>query len=372
MNSKTCPSCGGSMKRNGRTKAGSQRWRCPACGASATHSIDVTGRELERFLGWLLSKERQVDMPGRGRSFRRLAERFWRVWPVPEFVDEVHRVVFVDGIYLARDCVVLIARSREHTLSWHLAESESRRAYEELMSKVVPPEVVVCDGGSGFASAARSVWPQTRVQRCLYHVFCQVRRYTTSRPRLQAGRELYALALELLHVETLGQAEWWVERYLAWCEFWDDFLEERTRTERGLEYTHERLRKARRSVSSVLGQQTMFTYLDPALTAEGPLPSTNNLIEGGTNARIREMLRNHRGMSLMRRIKATFWLCYMDTERPLPASEILSSMPTDDDMELLRRMYGPVPRDPFAPEEWGSGLVWEELHRKTRYPFSTE
>ena len=42
----------------------------------------------------------------------------------------------------------------------------------------------------------------------------QVRRYTTSRPRLQAGVELYGLAVDMLHIGTLHQAELWVERYL--------------------------------------------------------------------------------------------------------------------------------------------------------------
>ena len=29
-----CACCGGSMKRNGKTSSGAQRWRCAACGAS--------------------------------------------------------------------------------------------------------------------------------------------------------------------------------------------------------------------------------------------------------------------------------------------------------------------------------------------------
>lgn len=372
MKSKTCPSCGAAMKRNGKTAAGAQRWRCKDCGASCTHGNDVSQRELRAFLAWLLSKERQLDMPGAGRTFRRRMERFWSIWPVPDVVDEVHRVVYVDGIYLKRDAVVLIARSDEHVLSWHLARSETSQAYRALLSKMAPPEVVVTDGGSGFAKAAREQWPDTRVQRCLFHVFCQVRRYTTRRPNLLAGIELYQLARDLLHIDTLRQADLWVERFVQWCEFWADFLAERTRTERGMVLTHERLVKARRAIASVLNKGTMFTYLDPELTLEGPLPSTNNRIEGATNAKIREMLRNHRGLSLTRRIKAVFWLCYMDTECPRPAAEVLRTMPTDDDMGLLSSMYGTVPKDAGEPAEWGSGLVWEELHHKTRYPFSID
>ena len=56
------------MKRNGKTKSGSQRWRCVGCGASATHSIDTAARDLAAFVGWLLSKDSQVDMPGKGRT----------------------------------------------------------------------------------------------------------------------------------------------------------------------------------------------------------------------------------------------------------------------------------------------------------------
>lgn len=49
---------------------------------------------------------------------------------------------------------------------------------------VAPPEMVVADGGSGFAKARGEAWPSTRVQRCVLHAFCQVKRYTTSRPNL--------------------------------------------------------------------------------------------------------------------------------------------------------------------------------------------
>lgn len=360
------------MKRNGKTTAGAQRWRCKDCGTSCTHGNDVSQRELKAFLDWLLSKDRQVDMPGEGRTFRRHTQRLWSIWPIPDIVDEIHRVVYVDGIHLGRDAVVLIATSNEHVLSWHLARAETTAAYRSLLSKIAPPEVVVTDGGNGFASAVAKEWPNTRVQRCLYHVFCQVRRYTTSRPKLLAGAELLQLAGELLHIETLRQADWWVERFMQWCEFWADFLAERTRTERGLVLTHERIVKARGSITRVLNKGTMFTYLDPELTVEGPLPSTNNRIEGGTNAKIREMLRNHRGLSLTRRVKAIFWLCYMGTEFPLPAADVLKTMPTDEDMDVLRAMFGTIPKDMGEPVEWGSGLVWEELHHKTRYPFAID
>ena len=225
---------------------------------------------------------------------------------MPVADGEWHRVLYVDGIWLARDLVVLICRSDERVVSWYMARSKTSRAWSALMGPIPAPDVVVSDGGTGFAGAVRRSWPGTRAQRCVFHAFCQVRRYTTSRPRLQAGVELYGLAGDLLRIGTLHQAELWVERYLQWCGIWADFLEDTSVIDGRRVFTLERLRRARSSLSRLVSEGTLFTYLDPELTEAGPLPSTNNAAES-LNARLREMLRNHRGMSLMRRVKVVFW-----------------------------------------------------------------
>ena len=98
-----CPYCGSRMKKNGKTKAGRQRWRCKACGASSVKRYNSASHDLKVFLDWLLFKDVQLDMPGCGRTFRRHAEKFWRIWPMPPVVDEIHRVIHIDGIWLGRD-----------------------------------------------------------------------------------------------------------------------------------------------------------------------------------------------------------------------------------------------------------------------------
>ena len=111
--------------------------------------------------------------------------------------DEVHHVVHVDGIWLGRACVMPTACTADHVVGWHLARSECSASWGALMSRIAPPDVVACDGGSGLEKARRDHWPQTRVQRCAFHAFCQVKRCTTARPNLQAGVELCSIAKEL-------------------------------------------------------------------------------------------------------------------------------------------------------------------------------
>lgn len=367
MNVRRCPVCGASMKRNGKTGAGSQRWRCRSCGASATFRIDNSAKRLEEFLRWLMSRSRQADMPGGGRTFRRRTAEFWEIWPMPPKVEAPSRVVYVDAIAIGR-ARVLIACDDSHVLGWYLARSENSRAYAALMSRIAEPEMVVSDGGSGFERARRRAWPGAEHQRCTVHAARQVVRYTTKRPRTEAGRELLGLAGALPHVTTLKEAEGWRDLFLGWCGRWAGFLAEEAVGEDGRPHlVHERLVKARRSLVRLLNQGALFTHLDPALAAEGPLPATNNRIEGGVNAQIRALLRDHRGMSLERRLKAAFWWCYEHSPNPLPAADILRVMPTDraiaevyGRMDERQRLQGTIP-------QWGDAVVWSELHSEEPY-----
>ena len=107
----------------------------------------------------------------------------------------------------------------------------------------------------------------------------------------------------------------------------------------------------------------LFTFLDPAWGQA--MPAMNNRIEGATNAPLRQVLRDHRGMRLSRRITAVFWWCSMHTEHPLPAAPILTVMPTDAQIEgawhQVSREYavnGVIP-------QWGEAVCWNDLHHAT-------
>ena len=45
---------------------------------------------------------------------------------MPPIIDQVHDVIYVDGIHLGRKAVVLIARSDEYVLGWYAARAEKQ------------------------------------------------------------------------------------------------------------------------------------------------------------------------------------------------------------------------------------------------------
>lgn len=364
MNVVRCPSCGTRMKRNGTTSAGNTRWRCASCGASITNHVDNSARRLEEFLGWLLSKRRQADMAGGGRTFRRRTQEFWHIWPLPPVTGEVCRVVFVDGIYLSHKVCVLIARSEEHVLGRHVVRSENPSAYKALMARMAPPEVAVTDGGSGFQKARRQLWPTTRVQRCTFHAFEQVKRCTTTRPRTQAGVDLYALAKKLLKVEDSEHAAAWAAAFAKRCSDYDEFLKEEATNDEGRSFlVHERLVKARNSLTALVRQQTLFTYVDPGLVGRLGGPSRHQQC-GGEPQRPAQTS-SQRAQGALAREACQGHLLVVLHAHGVPSAG--SGDPQGDahgqehrrgDGEAELRRQG---KD--RSETVGDGLVWEELHR---------
>ena len=361
MNQVNCPVCGMKCVKSGKTKAGSQRWLCKNCKTSLTHKINNESKELQIFLDWLFGKESQSTMSGEGRSFRRKTAKFWDIWAMPPKIAESRDVVFLDGIYLSRKACVLICCDEKHVLGWYLCRYEHAGAWIALMKRIAEPRMVVSDGGTGFVKALKKAWPKAKHQRCVFHVFCQVKRYITSRPNTAAGAELYMLVKDLLKIKSEKESQIWVERFINWIKKYQDFLDEMTIDENGKSRpTHERILKAERSLLKLLKEKTLFTYLDENLKNDFSTPSTNNRIEGGINLRLREMLRNHRGLSIERRIKAVYWWCYMHSPEPLPLSEIIKAMPTEQSITSIYQRMNEKNRLEKSLSIWGDAIVWSD------------
>ena len=369
MNQVRCFNCGNICVKNGKTKAGTQRWLCKECSDSFTNPIDNSTKQFVQFQHWLFSKAVQKEMSGAGRSFRRKISKFWEIWPMPPKIESPMKVVYVDGIYLRRKACILICCNERYVLGWYLCRYENSRAWEALMQRIAAPAMVVSDGGPGFHKALKRVWPKAKLQRCTFHAFLQVKRYTTDRPKTIAGIEMYMIAKDLLMIKDMEQAGHWVTRLINWRIKHKTFLSEMTQDEKGkLRPMHERLLKTERSLVRLVRQNTLFTYLDESLSYGEELPSTNNRIEGGINAQLRTMLRNHRGMSIERRIKAVFWWCYFHTPKPLFASEILKVMPTDRSISKLYKAMNERAKLEDSIPTWGDAIVWSESYKSDSFP----
>jgi hypothetical protein len=227
--------------------------------------------------------------------------------------------------------VCLVARTPEHVIGWAWVGWESSATWAKLLQQFPPPTVVVCDGQKGILLAVTRCWPQTRVQRCIFHVWQNIRVKLTLHPQTEAGQKLLQMSRDLWQVKTLEQAEYWEQRLAAWYEQYGSFIRERTykdASEPGRRcwwYTHRSLRGAYKQLAKLLKDNQLFTHLEPTLlsTTNQTIPRTTNYVEGGINSQLRTKLKLHRGMSEEHQRRLVEWYLYGRTESPKPTRNFL-------------------------------------------------
>lgn len=327
------------MKRNGTTSAGRTRWRCKDCGASTSASNDaaIQTSRFTLFIQWLLSPNSLTTTAAQRKRTRRQLTRwfqpFWLV-KVPNNIDpyRIYDQIFLDGTYFGRHHCLLVASSPTHVIAWHWCHRENTHNYHRLLDQIPhPPLVATVDGHAGALKAIERDWKTTKIQRCLVHVKRNIQEDVGLNPTLTTGKILRGLSLKLLKVRTHNDAATWTAKLQEFSQIYGHYLNEKTlikdiqpsdiprqfqRNKRWF-YTHYRHRTAWKRLTKLYEQQRLFTFLtsqDHATTHT--LSRDTNSLEGGINAQVKALARNHRGLTKEHQRTAIDWWCYLHTHNP--------------------------------------------------------
>ena len=322
-----CPACNTKLQKRGLTAAGTQRWLCPKCRQSATKQRPdlAKAQTLQRFVAWLLGKQSQAELGIPERTWRRHVGWCWDVVPKPTLTGEVHPIILIDATRVG-NLVCHVARTPQYVTNWHWAGWESSNTWAMTLEPLPAPLVVVCDGQKGILLAVARCWPDTRIQRCLFHVWQNMRTKLTLHPQTEAGQELLALYRQIWDVKTMQQAERWERQFWYLYATYETFLRQRTYYEspqtgkRRWWYTHRGVRSAYRQIDQLLRDRQLFTFLDAELLklTGQPIPRTTNHVEGGINSQLKEKLKLHRGLTQTHQQRLVDWYLYSRTEHGKP------------------------------------------------------
>jgi hypothetical protein len=200
-------------------------------------------------------------------------------------------VLLMDTTYWGRNWgVLVILDSQTENMLWRKFVSKERLAdYREgvscLESRGYIVESIVCDGLKGMFQ----MFAMYKLQMCQFHQVAIVRRYITTRPKLEAAKELK----EIIKMLTKTDKESFYGVFNDWLKKWDLFLKERTidSVSGKSRYVHRKLRSAYLSIKRNLPY--LFVWYD---NPELHIPNTNNKLEGTFTA-LKNKLRNHNGLS---------------------------------------------------------------------------
>lgn len=224
-----------------------------------------------------------------------------KVKPVVK-IDEREIVVVADTTFFSRESGLTVFRepNLHKNLWWKAVRTETVEVYrlgrKHLEKNGFTIKAIVLDGKPGV----REVFRDMPVQMCHFHQKEIIKRYLTTRPKLEASRELRKVVSGLTTTDELT----FTEELNAWHEKWEEFLKEKTTNlETGKWfYTHKRVRSAYRSLKTNLPY--LFTYQrHPELN----IPNTTNSLDGSFNT-LKGKLNVHRGLNPKRRMKVVIEL----------------------------------------------------------------
>lgn len=210
----------------------------------------------------------------------------------------------MDATFFGRNYGFLVARANGKNIIWKEIDGEKILYYREILKNLksveFPFSSFVIDGRRGVKTLLKEMFPNFPVQHCQFHQKKTVINYISTKPRLEASKELLSLTKNLVYTtkeEFSGNLQEWHIR-------WEEFLKEKTEnllTGRKT-YTHKRLRSAYFSLKRNLPH--LFTCLEfPALN----IPNTTNSCDGSF-AHWKQKVKIHRGLRKDRRKKMIDYL----------------------------------------------------------------
>jgi hypothetical protein len=268
------------------------------CGKQFQNKRQPQRKHLDLWRQYVWAKQSLAQLAEKyGRSIPWVQKKLDGVAPKQGMVPPQPLVFAADVSFFSRGDGVLVFRSPKlkRNILHRFVKGENPEMYREARAALEQQGFVfrgiVLDGRKGV----REVFSDIPVQMCHFHQGQILKRYLTSKPKLEAGQELFAIGKTLSFIDE----EDFVKVLDEWHERWKDFLKERTfqNDRKHWHYTHKRIRSAYRSLR--INLPFLFTFQNhPGIG----IPNTTNCLDGFFN-QMKKLLRVHNGLSEERRNK---------------------------------------------------------------------
>lgn len=213
-----------------------------------------------------------------------------------------------DGTYFHRQgCLISLMNARDQKVIAHVYAS--REGYKnvhawflDLRAQGLNPRYIAMDGEKSVIRAIREVWPETKIQRCLYHIQREGMRWLRSQPKTEAGQVLRSLLSTVCWIGTLQEKSMFVEQYEKWLGKYLPFVQ-------SLPREIVAFKDLKRTISLINNAlPDMFYFLENA-----QVPKTTNVLEG-FYSRLKADYRRHRGLTENNKISYLNWYCFFKNQ----------------------------------------------------------
>ena len=171
-----------------------------------------------------------------------------------------------------------------------------------LKKQGLNPRYITTDGERSVIRAIKKVWPNVKIQRCLFHIQREGMRWLRTYPKTPAGIELRYLLKTLCCIRTVKERNWFIRIYYQWRNQYEKFVMSLSKTQ----VAFKDLKRTMSLIDNALPD--MFFYL------KNPnVPSTTNLLEN-FHSRLKADYQRHRGLTEKNKILYLSWYCFFKNQ----------------------------------------------------------
>jgi transposase-like protein len=209
-----------------------------------------------------------------------------------------------DATYFHKDgCLLNLMDATNQKIITHIyvkkeSFSEAHPWFIGLKKKGLNPQFIVTDGERSTIRAMRLVWPEAKLQRCLYHLQHEGMRWLRSYPKTEGGKALRDILSRLSWIKNEDERDAFLREYREWIQQYKDHILSMPR----ISVARKDLKRTMVLINNALPE--MFRYLD-----DSNVHSTTNALEG-FHSRLKSDYRRHRGLTKEHRIQYIDWYCF--------------------------------------------------------------
>ena len=167
-----------------------------------------------------------------------------------------------------------------------------------LKQQGLNPQFITTDGQQSVLRAMQLVWPEVKLQRCLYHIQHEGMRWLRSYPKTEVGKDLRTILSKLSRIKTIQERDHFIRNYEEWLKKYQGLVLSLPRTT----VAYKDLQRTIVLINNALPD--MFYYLE-----DPNIHSTTNALEG-FHSRLKADYQRHRGLNKEHRISFLNWYCY--------------------------------------------------------------
>jgi len=226
--------------------------------------------------------------------------------PLQRTYKSIDYLVF-DGTYFHKDgCLALFmnnASGKPIQITYIKRENYENvfPIITKMRDKGICPIAITTDGHPSVLRALKEIWPETILQRCLFHIQNQGLMWLRTFPKTDSGKELRSLYSTIARIHNAEEMMTFKINYSKW------YLKHKKRIY-SLPSNLVAFKDLKRAMSLVNNAlPNMFHFI-----TNKNIASTTNILEGFFS-QLKHQYRNHRGLSENHKISYLKWFCYFKT-----------------------------------------------------------